>query len=116
MTVLEGLSTAKRRQVVLASGTAGFLFFSTTMLYFSRFPVMVSTFVSNAFMMVILVAWAITLLTSSLAATRESQVGLTLIGIWLYGFAIRSVSPLDPSGWMRVNLVRTGPSKVARAR
>jgi hypothetical protein len=44
------------------------------------------------------------------AQLKGRQVDLPLSDIQLRGFAIRSVSPLDPSGWIRVDLVRTSPS------
>ncbi len=40
-------------------------------------------------------------------------IDLPLSDLQLRGFAIRSVSPLDPSGWIRVNLVRTSNSPAA---
>jgi len=40
-------------------------------------------------------------------------IDVPLSNLQLRGFAIRSVSPLDPSGWIRVNLVRTSESPAA---
>ncbi len=37
---------------------------------------------------------------------RRQAINLSLDQLKLPGFAIRSVSPLDPSGWARINLVR----------
>ena len=49
---------------------------------------------------------------------RNQNIDVALDQLKIPGFAIRSVSPLDPSGWMRVNLVRTavGPVRETRAR
>jgi hypothetical protein len=44
------------------------------------------------------------------AQLKGRQVDVPLSDAQLRGFAIRSVSPLDPSGWIRVDLVRTSPS------
>ena len=44
------------------------------------------------------------------AKVRGQSIDVTLDQLKLPGFAIRSISPLDPSGWMRVNLVRTATS------
>jgi hypothetical protein len=41
------------------------------------------------------------------AKIRNQKIDVTLDQLKLPGFAIHDVSPLDPSGWMRVNLVRT---------
>jgi hypothetical protein len=38
---------------------------------------------------------------------RSQNINVSLDQLNLPGFAIRSVSPLDPSGWARINLVRT---------
>ncbi|MGP0064921.1 MAG: hypothetical protein ACLQGP_15145, partial [Isosphaeraceae bacterium] len=38
---------------------------------------------------------------------RSQNIDVALDQLKLPGFAIHSVSPLDPTGWMRVNLVRT---------
>jgi hypothetical protein len=38
---------------------------------------------------------------------RSQHIDVSLDQLKLPGFAIRSVSPLDPSGWARINLVRT---------
>src|SRR5205807_3409726 len=94
MTILEDWPEGRRRKTVLAGATTSFLFFSIAILYFSKFPVLVSSFISNAFLILLLSAWTIALLVSSFAATRQSQVGLTLAGIWLYGFVIRAVTNL----------------------
>src|SRR5262249_2144898 len=42
------------------------------------------------------------------ARMRSQNIDINLDQLKLPGFAIRSVSPLDPSGWARINLVRTG--------
>jgi hypothetical protein len=44
------------------------------------------------------------------AKIRSQTIDVSLDQLKLPGFAIRSVSPLDPSGWMRVNLIRTATS------
>jgi hypothetical protein len=44
---------------------------------------------------------------------KGQPVNLPLSNLKLQGFAIREVSPLDPSGWIRVNLVRTSVSPAA---
>jgi len=44
---------------------------------------------------------------------RGQPIDVPLNNAQLRGFAIRSVSPLDPSGWIRVNLVRTSFSPAA---
>ncbi len=41
------------------------------------------------------------------AKIRTQTIDVALDQLKLPGFAIHDVSPLDPSGWMRVNLVRT---------
>ncbi len=38
---------------------------------------------------------------------RSQNIDVALNQLKLPGFAIQSISPLDPSGWMRVNLIRT---------
>src|SRR5262249_60390681 len=38
---------------------------------------------------------------------RSQNIDVSLDQLRLPGFQIRSVSPMDPSGWARVNLVRT---------
>ena len=48
------------------------------------------------------------LVLSALATRIRSQpINTSLDNLNLPGFAIQSISPLDPSGWVRVNLVRT---------
>ncbi len=42
------------------------------------------------------------------ARMRSQNIDINLDQLELPGFAIQSVSPLDPSGWARINLVRTG--------
>jgi hypothetical protein len=44
---------------------------------------------------------------------QGQPIDLPLSNLQLRGFAIRSVSPLDPSGWIRANLVRTSASPAA---
>ncbi|WP_148596388.1 hypothetical protein [Aquisphaera giovannonii] len=44
------------------------------------------------------------------AKLRTQPLQASLDKLNLRGFAIQSVSPLDPSGWMRVNLVQAGPA------
>ncbi|MBV8231306.1 MAG: hypothetical protein JO329_15100, partial [Planctomycetaceae bacterium] len=44
---------------------------------------------------------------------QGQPIDLPLSNLQLRGFAIRSVSPLDPSGWIRANLVRTSISPAA---
>jgi hypothetical protein len=41
---------------------------------------------------------------------RSQNIDINLDQFALKGFAIRSVSALDPSGWARINLVRAGGS------
>ena len=41
---------------------------------------------------------------------QGQPIDLPLSDVQMRGFAIQSVSPLDPSGWIRVNLVRTSAS------
>jgi hypothetical protein len=41
---------------------------------------------------------------------RSQNIDIDLDQLKLPGFAIRSVSPLDPSGWARINLVRVAPT------
>ncbi|WP_406695694.1 hypothetical protein V5E97_32290 [Singulisphaera sp. Ch08] len=43
-------------------------------------------------------------------------IDLPLSNLKLQGFAIREVSPLEPSGWIRVNLIRTSASPAAGVR
>jgi hypothetical protein len=43
-------------------------------------------------------------------------VDVPLSNLQLQGFAIREVSPLDPTGWIRAQLVRTSPSPAAGIR
>jgi hypothetical protein len=47
-------------------------------------------------------------MTALAARLRSQKIEINLEQLWLPGFAIRSVSPVDPSGWARINLVRTG--------
>ena len=47
------------------------------------------------------------------AKLQGQPIDLPLSSLQLRGFAIRSVSPLDPTGWIRVNLVRTSDSPAA---
>ncbi len=44
---------------------------------------------------------------------QGQPIDVPLSNLQLRGFAITSVSPLDPSGWIRVNLVRTSSSPTA---
>lgn len=44
---------------------------------------------------------------------RGQPLDIPLSNVQLRGFGIHSVSPLDPSGWIRVNLVRTSDSPAA---
>ena len=44
---------------------------------------------------------------------QGQPIDVPLSQLKLEGFAIRDVSPLDPSGWIRVNLVRTSTSPAA---
>ena len=44
---------------------------------------------------------------------QGQPIDVPLSNLQLRGFAIRSVSPLDPSGWIRANLVRTSVSPAA---
>lgn len=44
---------------------------------------------------------------------QGQPIDIPLSNVQLRGFAIRSVSPLDPSGWIRVNLDRTSNSPAA---
>jgi hypothetical protein len=44
---------------------------------------------------------------------QGQPVDIPLSDLKLRGFAIRGVSPLDPSGWIRVNLARTSTSPAA---
>jgi hypothetical protein len=45
---------------------------------------------------------------------RSQNIDVNLDQLNLPGFAIRSVSPLDPSGWARINLVRVAPTTPLR--
>ena len=47
-------------------------------------------------------------MTAMGARIRSQNIDINLDQLQLPGFAIQSVSPLDPSGWARINLVRTG--------
>jgi hypothetical protein len=47
------------------------------------------------------------------ARLQGQPIDAPLSNLQLRGFAIRSVSPLDPTGWIRVNLVRTSESPAA---
>jgi hypothetical protein len=44
---------------------------------------------------------------------QGQPIDVPLSKLKMQGFAIQSVSPLDPSGWIRANLVRTSPSPIA---
>jgi hypothetical protein len=59
------------------------------------------------------------LVLSALAARLRSQpIDASLDNLKLRGFAIQSISPLDPTGWVRVNLVPvpgSPPATVAAA-
>ena len=44
---------------------------------------------------------------------QGQPIDIPLSNLQLRGFAIQSVSPLDPSGWIRVNLVRVSSSPAA---
>jgi len=46
-------------------------------------------------------------ITAVLGRLRAQPIDANLDNVRLPGLAIRSVSPVDPSGWVRVNLVRT---------
>jgi hypothetical protein len=46
------------------------------------------------------------------ARLRSQNIDINLDQLQLPGFAIRSVSSLDPSGWARINMVRTGGTPV----
>jgi hypothetical protein len=48
-------------------------------------------------------------LTTLATKIRQQPINASLDDLKLPGFAIQSISPLDPSGWMRVSLVRTVP-------
>jgi hypothetical protein len=49
-------------------------------------------------------------MTAPVARMRSQNIEINLDQLQLPGFAIRSVSPPDPSGWARINLMRTsGP-------
>lgn len=47
------------------------------------------------------------------AKITGQEINVPLSNLKLQGFAIKSVSPLEPSGWMRVSLERTSPSPAA---
>ena len=47
-------------------------------------------------------------MTALVARMRSQNIDINLDQLQLPGVAIRSVSALDPSGWARINLVRTG--------
>jgi hypothetical protein len=47
-------------------------------------------------------------LGAMVAKIRTQKIDVALEQLKMPGFAIQDVSPLDPSGWMRINLVRTG--------
>jgi hypothetical protein len=54
------------------------------------------------------------LVLSALAVRLRSQpIDASLDNLKLRGFAIQSISPLDPTGWVRVNLVRVPGSPAA---
>jgi hypothetical protein len=53
------------------------------------------------------------ILTALRLRVRGQPIDVPLSDLQLRGFAIRSVSPLDPSGWIRVNLERTSDSPAA---
>jgi hypothetical protein len=44
---------------------------------------------------------------------QGQPIDVSLSNLELRGFAIRQVSPLDPSGWIKVQLVRTSASPAA---
>ena len=48
-------------------------------------------------------------LTALATRVRSQPINTSLDNLNLPGFAIQSISPLDPSGWVRVNLVRDRP-------
>jgi hypothetical protein len=59
-------------------------------------------------------AFASILVLGGLRTKLQGQpIDVPLSNLQLRGFAITSVSPLDPSGWIRVNLVRTSSSPTA---
>ena len=47
---------------------------------------------------------------------QGQPIDVPLSNLQLHGFAIREVSPLDPTGWIRVSLVRTSSSPAAGIR
>jgi hypothetical protein len=47
---------------------------------------------------------------------QGQPIDVPLSNLQLRGFAIREVSPLDPTGWIRVQLVRTSASPAAGIR
>jgi hypothetical protein len=46
-------------------------------------------------------------ITALVARARSQPITVNLDKLNLRGFAVQSISPLDPSGWLRVNLART---------
>jgi hypothetical protein len=61
-----------------------------------------------------LTAFASIFVLGGLRVKLQGQpVDIPLSNLQLRGFEIRSVSPLDPSGWIRANLVRTSASPAA---
>jgi hypothetical protein len=50
------------------------------------------------------------------AKLQGQPIDVPLSNLKMEGFAIRDVSNLDPTGWMRVNLARTSPSPAAGVR
>jgi hypothetical protein len=52
-------------------------------------------------------------LTALAARLRSQPIDANLDSLKLPGFAIQSISPLDPTGWVRVNLVRVPNSAPA---
>jgi hypothetical protein len=50
-------------------------------------------------------------MTALVARMRGQNIDINIDQLKLPGFAIRSISPLDPSGWARINLVRTKSAK-----
>ena len=47
---------------------------------------------------------------------QGQPIDVPLSNLPLRGFALQSVSPLDPSGWIRVNLVRVANGPLALTR
>jgi hypothetical protein len=56
---------------------------------------------------------ALPIITGFRVKVKGQPIDVPLSDLKLQGFAIKSVSPLDPSGWIRVNLERTSPSPAA---